>query len=214
MPEESTGDRDTQVASTKHFTGCGVFGDGPGVRTGLESHLEGNAVLLMVARPDTLEVREQVLFEWFDEFGEFHDHYIDFVVIRKDGKVIGYAVRPMERVSQRYLLKLSRIKQQAIERGFLDDFRLFSDDDVCPVELFNAKLFHSVRRPDPFGDPVAQGVVRGTVGVVTIEDLVARIGLDGMGFRAIIRLIRSGHLRMVHYERITYRSMVFKAKEV
>lgn len=214
LPELSRGNRATQVGSTQHFTGGIVFGDGPGVRTGVESHLEAQAALLLAARPEVQDLVEQVRFEWFDEVGEVHDHYIDLVATENDGTIIGYAVRPLDRAKDAYLAQLAWVKEQAIEQGFLDDFRLFTELDVCQVELFNAKLFHSVRRPDCFGDPVAKDVVGQMAGVMTIESLVEQTCLEGMGFRALVRLIRSGHLQMVGYERISHRTMVFKAKEV
>lgn len=214
LPEPSRGDRKTQVGSTQHFTGGIVFGEGHGVRHGLESHLEANCAIVLAYRPDTKEIIEQVRFEWLDEFGEVHNHFIDFIVIRQDETVTGYAVRPIERASQKYLIELARIKAQAIAQGMLDDFRLFTEDDVCPVELFNARLFHSVRRPDCFGDPVAEDVVRSMTGVVCLGDLVEKTRLGGLGFRALVRLIRSGHLKTLGYERLSHDVMVFKAKEV
>lgn len=214
LPEPSRGNRKTQVGSTQHFTGGIVFGEGHGVRHGLESHLEANCAMVLAYRPNTKEIIEQVRFEWFDEFGEFHNHFIDFVVVRQDRTVTGYPVRPMNRVSQKYLIELARIKAQAISQGVLDDFRLLTEEDVCPVELFNARLFHSVRRPDCFGDPVAQNVLRSMKGVVCMGDLVEQTRMEGMGFRALVRLIRSGHLKTLGYERISHDAMVFKAKEV
>ncbi|NBZ89511.1 hypothetical protein [Stagnihabitans tardus] len=214
LPEHSRGDRATQVGATQHFTGCIVLGSGPGIRTGLESHLELQAALILAARPEVRDLVEQVRFDWFDEDGEFHKHYIDLVATGQDGIVIGYAVRPLGRVKDAYLAQLARVKEQAIAQGVLDDFRLFTEQDVCPVELFNAKLFHSVRRPDQFGDPVAQDVVGRMTGVATIESLVEQTGLDGMGFRALVRLIRSGQLQMVSYERIGRGCLVFKTQEV
>lgn len=214
LPEPSRGDRATQVGSTQHFTGGIVLGSGPGIRTGVESHLEAQAALLLAARPEVRDFVEQVRFDWFDEDGEIHKHYIDLVATEHDGTVIGYAVRPLGRVKDAYLAQLARVKEQAIAQGVLDDFRLFTERDVCPVELFNAKLFHSVRRPDCFSDPVARDIVGRMTGVLMIESLVEQTGLDGMGFRALVRLIRSGHLQMVSYERIEHSSMVFKVKEV
>ncbi|MBO9429654.1 hypothetical protein [Sulfitobacter sp. R18_1] len=214
LPEPHRGDRKTQVGSTQHFTGGIVFGEGHGARHGLESHLEANCAMVLAYRPDTKEIVEQVRFEWFDEFGELHNHFIDIVVVRRDETVTGYAVRPIERVGQKYLIELARIKAQAISQGVLDDFRLFTEGDVCSVELFNARLFHSVRRPDCFGDPVAEDVVRSMTGVVRIGDLIEKTRLEGMGFRALVRLIRSGHLKTLGYERISHDAMVFKAKEV
>ncbi|MBM2291775.1 hypothetical protein JQX09_07625 [Sulfitobacter pseudonitzschiae] len=214
LPEPSRGNRATQVGSTRHFTGGIVLGSGPGFRTGVESHLEAQAALLLAARPEVQDLVEQVRFDWFDEDGEIHKHYIDLVATEHDGTVIGYAVRPLGRVKDTYLAQLARVKEQAVAQGVLDDFRLFTERDVCPVEFFNAKLFHSVRRPDCFGDPVARDVVGRTTGVVTIESLVEQTGLDGMGFRALVRLIRSGHLQKVSYERIDRSCLVFKAKEL
>ncbi|MDO6735865.1 hypothetical protein Q4555_14395 [Octadecabacter sp. 1_MG-2023] len=214
LPEASRGDRKTKVGSTQHFTGGGVFGDDQGFRLGLESHLEKNAALLLSARSSTLGLREQVSFDWYDEHGEYHTHYIDHVATQIDGDVVGYAVRPMERENLEYLAKLARIKEQAIQQCFLDDFVLFTEQDVCRVELFNAELFHAVRRPDCFADPVMQDVAASSVGVTTIDDLVNESGLDGMGFRAAVRFIKSGHLQMVRYERIERSSEVFRARSI
>ena len=214
LPEPSRGCRDTQVASTKHFTGGVVFGDGPGVRLGMESHLEMNASLLLAARPSTLDLREQVLFNWYDTNGDYFAHFIDLVATRDDGKIVGHAVRPMEQVSDKYLQRLARIKEQAVNQRFLDDFRLFTELDVCPIELFNAKLIHSVRRPDCFADPVLKDVTASIVGATTINALVVKSGLDGMGFRSVVRLIRSGHLQMVQHKRIERSSEVFRARVI
>lgn len=159
-------------------------------------------------------VVEQVRFDWFDELGEIHKHYIDLVATEQSGTVIGYAVRPLGRAKDAYLAQLIRIKKQAIAKGVLNDLRLFTERDVCPIALHNAKLFHSVRRPDCFGDPVAQEIISRMSGVVLIDRLVEQTGLEGMGFRALVRLIRSGHLQMVNYECISHSSLVFKAKEV
>ncbi|APX12424.1 hypothetical protein [Tateyamaria omphalii] len=214
LPAFSRGNRKTQVGSTKHFTGGLVLGDQEGVRLGTESHLETNAALVLGYRPNTLDLVEQVQFAWYDEHGEFFDHFIDLVVTRIDGTVCGYAVRPASRVSQAYECKLARIKEQAIAQCFLDDFRLFTEEDVCPVELHNAKLFHSVRRPDAFADPVARDVLANAPIVTTIGDLVDRTRLEGMGFRAVARLIRSGHLQMLRHERIERSTEVLRARMI
>ena len=214
LPELHRGDRKTQVGSTKHFTGCIVMGDGAGCRLGTESHLEAQGALILSARPTTLDLVEQVEFRWYDENGEYHSHYIDLVTTQLDGKVVGYAVRPKENASFDYIKTLARIKEQAIHLCFLDDLRLLTEEDVCPIEWHNAKLLHAGRRPDCFADPVALDVAGRLVGVTTVGDLVDQMGLGGMGFRAVVRLIRSGHLEMVRHERIEYSSEVFKARVI
>ncbi|MEO9649366.1 MAG: hypothetical protein ABJ360_09605 [Roseobacter sp.] len=214
LPEASRGDRKTQVGSKKHFTGGAVIGDNHGVRFGLDSHLEKNATMLLLGRSSTLGLREQVSFDWYDEHGVYHTHFIDLVATQDDGDVVGYAVRPMGRVSSEYLAKLARIKEQAIQQCFLDDFLLFTERGVCRVELYNAELFHAVRRQDCFADPVMQDVAGASIGVTTIGDLVDESGLGGMGFRAAVRLIKSGHLQMLRYERIERSSEVYRAHTI
>jgi len=214
LSDASRGDRKTQVGSTQHFTGGGVFGDGPGARVGTESHLEKKALFVLSARPTTRNIVEQVVFKWYDEDGEYHEHYMDLVVTQTDERVVGYAVRPSQRAGRKYMTKLARIKEQAICQGVVQDFRLFTERDVCPVELFNAELIHAVRRPDCFADPVLQDVTGASVGVTTIGDLVDQSGLDGMGFRAAVRLIKSGHLQMVRHERIKRSSEVFRTRMI
>ena len=214
LPEASRGDRDTQVGSKRHFTGCAVIGGDHGVRLGLESHLEKNAALLLLASSSTHDLTGQVSFDWYDEYGEYHTHYIDFVATQDNGRVVGFAVRPMERVSDEYKVKLARIREQGIHLCAFDDLVLFTEQDVCPVALHNAELFHAVRRPDCFADPVMQDVAGASVGVTTIGALVDQSGLEGMGFRAAARLIKSGHLQMVRYERIERSSEVYRARTI
>lgn len=214
LPAQSVGNRKTQVGSSHHFTGRLVIGEGPGRRLGFESHLEAKAAMILAARRETLSLVEQFRISWTDEFGKVLRHFVDFVQDKVDGQRIGYAVRPTARVSQKYLLKLARIKEQALAGAILSDFRLFTETEVCPVELSNATQFHAVRRPDPFGDMIAAEVVRNMSGVTTIGQLTDAIGLDGMGFRAVVRLIRSGELEMVRHEIISRSSQVFKAREL
>jgi hypothetical protein len=212
LPEPSTGDRATQVGSSHHFTGQIVLGDGPGRVVGLESHLEMKAALILAARRSTDALFEQIAFAWRDADEARRTHYIDLVVRRTDGRWIGYAVRPMKRVTPAYLAELARIKAQALEAGFLSDLRLFSEHDVDPVALFNAKLLQAVRVPDPEPDAAARAAAARITGVTTVGALVDETGRGGAGFRAVVRLIRSGHLTPVRQTRIDRDTEVFKAR--
>lgn len=79
-----------------------------------------NCALPLVARREAAELVEQVAFEWRDADGEVRTHFIDFVVEQHDGRRIGYAVQPEDRVSADYVAKLARIKRQ-VAAGFLSD---------------------------------------------------------------------------------------------
>ncbi|WP_245888645.1 hypothetical protein [Donghicola tyrosinivorans] len=152
LPEACKGDRATQVGSTKHVTGGLVLGDGPGERHGVESHLEKCAALILSYRRSTLELRTQVRFEWSDKFGEIHDHYIDIATLQTDGQMIGYAVRPKERASTRYLQELARIRKQAVSQGFLDNF-------CCSRKTMSARLNCSMANSSTlFAAPIASAI--------------------------------------------------------
>ncbi|MFV1594056.1 hypothetical protein VWZ88_15995 [Phaeobacter sp. JH20_36] len=214
LPEPSLANRDVAAASKGHFTGHAVLGDGPGRIVQLESHHELQFCLCLAARPETGEIYEQVSFEWHDADGELHPHYFDFVVVQTDGAVIAYSVRPTYGVSDAFFEEMCRISDQARKAGFVADVRLLTEEDLDPVELFNAELLHSVREEDPEADEAARKAVRDMQGIETLEVLRDRAGCGAMGFRALIRLLRSRQLQLVSHERISPKSQVFKREQV
>ena len=210
LPEVSAGDRRTQVASKAHFTGHITFGEGHGRGVGLESNLEKKVALILRYAPTTVDLIEQQAFEWYDADGQCHIHYVDLVCRLRDSRHIGYAVRPVHRVSARYEDELARIKHQSLSQGVFDDFRLFTERDVCPVALHNATHLHSVRIAEPDADQAAADVIREMRGVETIGTLRDRIGMEGTGLRAVVRHIGSGHLQLLRQEKISDTSQVIK----
>ncbi|MDE4276779.1 hypothetical protein PXK58_20925 [Phaeobacter gallaeciensis] len=210
LPEASLADRNVAAASKGHFTGHIVLGDGPGRITQIESHHELKACLCLAVRPETDEIYEQVGFKWYDEDGELHTHYFDFVVVQTDGEVFAYSVRPSYGVTDAFFEEMCRISDQARTEGFVTDVRLVTEEDLDPVALFNAELLHSIREEDPEADAAARKTVREMEGIETLETLRDITGCGAMGFRALIRLIRSRNLQLVSYERISPKSQVFK----
>lgn len=202
LPEPSLAQRTVQNGSKGHFTGQATIGAGPGRLTLLESHFEFKGLLVLTARPTTAELFEQVAYPWMDANKEWHTHYADFVVLQTDGCRVGYAVRPMCYVTDEYRDELGRVKFQALKTGTLSDFRLLTEEDFDPVTLFNGKLFHSVRRPDPEADTAAREVVSAMTGIVSLGEMTDRIGREGAGYRALIRLIRDGVLQPLHPGRL------------
>jgi hypothetical protein len=207
--------RNLSGASKNHLTGFFVFGDGKGVDrvVGTESHLEFNYGLCLAAHHDTVDLQEQVLFEWRDSAGDLRDHFFDFVVTRSDGSKLAYTVKPMVWNRGEFAEDMPHIAEQARESGRFTDVRRLSDTDLDQVSLFNAKLLHACRAEVPDHDAVARSVVRDMSGEVTLRMLVELTGLKGDGFRALVRLIRSRHLRLRNHEHISYDAALFKAAQ-
>ena len=223
LPLPSTADRPVAISSTTHFCGHVVIGDGSGRGTvsgaparvvQVESHLELCWCLCLSLRSDIADLREQVGFDWFDEHGKYHTHYFDLFVTRTDGTRIACAIRPLARTGGRFGRQMPRIAEQARRSRFADDVRLLTDRDLDPVELHNAWLLHGARVGDPQADVIAADVFAAMSGTVTLAELTARTGLGATGFRALLRLVRSGHLRLFRTERITSATSVYKGSNL
>ncbi|SFY40712.1 hypothetical protein SAMN04244548_04224 [Paracoccus pantotrophus] len=211
-PLPSSAQRSVALSSKAHFCGHLVIGDGSGRGTTsgaparvvqVESHLELCWCLCLALRSDIADLREQVGFDWFDEHGEYRTHYFDLFITRTDGTRIACAIRPVARTGGSFGREMPRIAAQARHSRFADDVRLLTEADLDPVELHNAWLLHDVRVADPVADEAAARVLADMSGTASFANLTARAGCGAAGFRALLRLVRSGQLRPLHNERIT-----------
>lgn len=218
-PLPSSAQRSVALSSKAHFCGHLVIGDGSGRGTAsgaparvvqVESHLELCWCLCLSLRSDIADLREQAGFDWFDEHGEYRTHYFDLFITRTDGTRIACAIRPVARTGGRFGRQMPRIADQARSSRFADDVRLLTDADLDPVELHNAWLLHGVRAGDPPADAAAAQVLSEMIGTASLADLSARTGCGAAGFRALLRLVRSGQLRPLHNERITSATVAYK----
>ena len=82
--------------------------------------------------------------------------------------------------------------------GLADAVLLFTDEQFQAWEAVNAAQLHEARkRPDPEADRALATSAARLNGQLCVGDLSAMLGLGGPGFRAILRLIFSGGLRLV-----------------
>lgn len=142
------------------------------------------------------------------------EHYFDILVEERSGRWVAYAVRPEARITEEYEDRMSIIRAKAIEEGFVSDVRFLTEISFDAVTKHNAALLHGPRQPDPAVDEAARTVVRAMSGSVAIGALCERIGRGGASFRAVVRLLRSRHLQLLHHERIARPSHVIKIEEI
>jgi hypothetical protein len=213
-PAPPSGGRKIPVVSKGHFTGHLVIGDehGEGRVVEVESHLEMQTALILLARRDIVDIENQVPFEWINEDGEVRDHFFDFKAYHRDGSRTAIMVKPLRRLeSERFVAEAHRIAAQ-VTPAFADKVTLFTDADVDPIELHSAELFHAMRTRDPEADAAMRRLVAGVDGAVRIADLVSHSGLEGRGFRALVRLIAAGALETCAFERIGYETLVRRGR--
>lgn len=213
LPGPSRADRNVPLASKGRFTGHIVAGPGAGRIIQTESHLEFDWCLCLLARPETAELREQVAFEWHGSDGVVHLHFFDFLVVQIDRRSIAYTVKPKKRTSQKFLEEMQLVTDQAVSQGFVDDVRLLSEEDLDPVAVFNARLFHGMRASDAEADAMARDVVARMSGTTSLLELTNLIEIGPRGFRALIRLMAKHVLVPVRRGRISPQTEVFKRKD-
>lgn len=172
-----------------------------------EGGLEEKAAYTFLAHPDVADVREQPAPVYYtDENGIRTKHTFDFLVILKSGTKIAVQIKPVAfEVKWRPIIK--RIAKQMSPK-FADKAHLITERNLHPDLVENSILIHAVRR-DPPGehDASMRRIVDTLHGEVSIRELVAYSGLDGAGFRAIVRLIADGAL-LTDGSRIEYRTKV------
>ncbi|WP_092043601.1 hypothetical protein [Methylobacterium pseudosasicola] len=171
-----------------------------------ESELEHKVLLVLLARPDVVEVREQVApVTYRDADGVERQHRFDFLVRRRDGQRILVAVKPWEIALAHDLDDLVRRIARHVPRALADRATWMSERDVPRDAVFNASLIHCVRADGiPEHDKVVEDIASTLVGTTTVACLVAASGLAGDGFRAVVRLVDRGLLRIIGNGRLDY----------
>ncbi|MCE6950297.1 hypothetical protein LAZ29_05115 [Cereibacter sphaeroides] len=209
LPASHRIDRKVANASTKHCTVFAVLGDGPGTRFQAESHLEYCHLLRLAADPAVLSLREQVLFRFGVQ--EEDKHFFDMVATMTSGARIAYTVKPeVELRSREFLSHMQHVARQVSERRFATEVRLLTEVDLDPIDLHNAKVFAALRDGDPEADAAARACISGLAGALPLFELTRLTGLEARGYRALLRLLRSGELRLARRERISPTSLVHK----
>jgi len=214
LPAASQADRSIAKASKGHCTADVILGSDNGRRFQAESHLELRALFVVNDLPDVAQIKEQVLFEWC-EGARHRKHYFDMVAVFADGRKIAFTVKPEIRLrSGKFLAEMEDVTRHALDTGFCDEVRLVTERDIDPISESNARQLAAVRELDSEADRIALKAVSELSGALSLQDLTVRTGLNEKGYRALLRLIRDHHLRLVNHEIINPKTLVYKMEVV
>lgn len=198
LPSASRAMRNVPAASSAHCTAQVVLGDGVGQRVQAESWLELSALFVLNAIPNVVAIEEQVRFFYGWKPEEQRQHVFDIIATLLDGRKIGFTVKPEARlVSGRFLEEMQEVSWWAVETGFVDEVRLITERDIDNIDLRNAQVLAAVREADPEADALALSFIDGLPEGAgqSLRRLTIDIGMQGRGYRALLRLIRNGMLR-------------------
>lgn len=174
----------------------------PPRRVGFESNLERSFILLMLARPDVVDLVEQPSRTTYAApDGRPRTRTLDFLVTLADGRRLAVEVKRAERArATGPRAELARLAAQ-LDPRLADGVALFTDEHFEPWEAANAATLHEARkRPDPAADAALTAATAQVRGTVAVRDLAALTGLPGpggRGYRAVVRALFAGTLRAV-----------------
>lgn len=215
-PLRSRAKRPIPKSTKKHFVGELVFNRGDHrQRLGFASLYEHNAALCFIYRQDFLDIEEQLApLPFVLPNGKASEHFFDFRVTFKGGRRVCISVKP-ERIAQTYMYRamMACIRKAAIG-NICDDVRTVTERNIEPVELHNAKLFHSARDPEPQIDAYVLKRLRSLEGPIGITDFLTSIGVEGNGFRSVARAIQFGNAKLFSPQKITGRTMIVRGDSI
>jgi len=213
-PEPSRAERDVPMASAGHCTTNTVLGDMIGYRVQGESMLELRHQLILNARPDVADIREQVVFLYGWSKRKPLTHIFDVVLEMNDGRRIAVTIKPEIRLrSGRFLEEMQEVTWWVLRQGFADEVRLLTEADIDPVALHNAEIHAKMRgHYDPEADQMARMVVSALPmgGARSLQALTVETGLADRGYRALLKLVRDRVLRPLRHEKIKPETLMLR----
>lgn len=207
LPAPSRADRNVPVSSKGHCVAHTVLGDGPGIHIQANSHLELCHLRLLQMQPNLIDLREQVNFYHGPQFKALH--VFDFVATYRNGDRIAFTVKPEAKLqSNDFLGEMQVVAYWVEKQGFAQATRLLTDADIDRTDLHNAELLTTLHGADPEAEAIARKLASGFHGALSLRDLTRKLDLADRGYRALLRLIRSGELALFVRERITPSTLV------
>lgn len=209
MPAPTKAGRKITHKRKGHFTGHLVAGHGAGEVMEVESNLEMNIGLILLARPEVVELENQVPFQWWcQNSGKWHTHHFDFRANHPDGTRTAIMVKRRQKLACPDFQLLARTIAGQVTDQFADEVTIMTDRDVDPVELHNASYLHSFQDTDPEADSAVRRFVSRSLCAVSVGEIVESVALDSRGFRSVGRLLRNHELSMVKRERFSKEAQV------
>ena len=175
-----------------------------------ESGLEYRGANSFLARADVEGVREQPpSLRFIDADGQPQRHTVDLLVRMRDGTTYAVLFKPSSKIEAAQLVEVRDLLAAQAPRSFADFWVIVSERDLPRHVLTNGILMEDVRLHGPAAaDPLVNRLA-GFVGTrMTVAAATNLIGGGGEAFRALVRLLADGRLRLCHGVRISMAALV------
>lgn len=208
-PKPPAAARQVAMGARHHFSGTIVTGEDEGRAIDVESHLEMQVAMVMLARRDVVHLETQVPCLWVDVRGKTNTHFFDFRLVLRDGARVALIVKPAKDAQDPEFRDMTARIAAQLTPDIADRVCVMTDRHLDPIELHNAELLHGCRAPDPEVDAAARRLVQGIGGgAVRIGTLARALNVGGRGFLAVVRLLRCHELELARHARIAHETFV------
>ena len=176
LPAPQAAARQVAMGARNHFSGTLVCGDDEGQAIDVESHLEMQVGLVMLARQDVVHLEPQVPSPWVDRHGARRTHFFDFRLTLRDGTRVALIVKPAAKAQDPGFRDITARVAAHVTPAVADRVFVITERDLDPIELHNAELLHSCRAPDPEVDATARRLALNICGAARIDTLTRTMG--------------------------------------
>jgi len=179
----------------------------------VESDLERKTGLVVLSRPDLVDLQEQAFqIQFTDVNGRKRDHTIDFLTTFADGSKVAIVVKNKRTASEQKFLDEFECIRAAMPRHLADETVLVTNKSFTTAQVSNAaKLNHFRMFPDPEADEVLAEALKKLEIPTSIFDLGLMTGLAGRAYRAAFRLIFAGIAQTLETGVIRTETLLFQA---
>lgn len=162
-----------------------------------ESLLEYHCLIMLLTDRSVVDVWDQPpKIDYTTIDGRLTDHTLDYLARHDNEQVIGYAVKPYDKVYDEngefteFGLNMQRVRAAAGHQIRIVTERSFSRTQIRDARI----LFRWSRQSDPEADYVVRNIIRSLNGAVPISTIRDLSGLGGRAFGAVVRAMGDGLL--------------------
>lgn len=164
-----------------------------------ESWGEANGLFIFLARPDVIDVWAQpTKIPYVNLNGDAKKYTFDFRLIFKNGFKLAVEYKAEAYATHESIVrKIDHIRPQ-LSPDFAHDAVILHENSFHQFELRNAKMIHNYRRFDePAADAAVERVIANINGPVTLGEIADAAEIGSFGYRAAVRAVGDGKLKLV-----------------
>lgn len=160
---------------------------------------EANGLFVFLARPEIVDVWAQpAKISYIDVNGKPLTYTFDFRLTFKNGFKLAVEYKAEAYANHVTIVSLIDHIRPQLSGDFAHDAVILHENSFHQFELRNAKMIHNYRRFDePAADAAVERIIANINGPVTLGEIADAAEIGSFGYRAAVRAVGDGKLKLV-----------------